>query len=69
MKSFLTPNLDNKGRLLRGIGALTLLIGAAFGFTMSVWLGLVLLASGAFVAFESLRGWCFLRACGIKTKL
>jgi hypothetical protein len=27
------------------------------------------LASGAFVLFESLRGWCALRACGIRTKL
>ena len=31
--------------------------------------GVVLLASGLFVLFESLRGWCALRACGIKTKL
>jgi hypothetical protein len=49
--------------------ALALLAGAGFGFTISVWLGAVLLASGAFVLFESLRGWCALRACGIKTKL
>jgi hypothetical protein len=34
-----------------------------------VWLGVVLLASGAFVLFESLRSWCAFRACGIKTRL
>ena len=69
MKSFLSPNIDTKGRVVRGVGALALLVGAGFGFTVSVWLGAALLASGVFVAFEALRGWCFLRACGIKTKL
>ncbi|HVM47066.1 MAG TPA: YgaP-like transmembrane domain [Candidatus Acidoferrum sp.] len=69
MKSFFSPNIGNKGRLVRGCGALVLLAGAGFGFTVSVWLGALLLGSGAFVLFESLRGWCALRACGIKTKL
>ncbi|MFM1768208.1 MAG: hypothetical protein RJA22_737 [Verrucomicrobiota bacterium] len=69
MKTFFTPNISGKGRLVRGLGALALLIGAGFGFTVSPWLGAVLLISGAFVAFEALRGWCVMRACGIKTKL
>ena len=69
MKSLFSPNIGNKGRLVRGCWALVLLAGAGFGFTVSVWLGAVLLGSGAFVLFESLRGWCALRACGIKTKL
>jgi hypothetical protein len=69
MKSLFSPNIGNQGRLVRGCGALVLLVGAGFGFTVSVWLGAVLLGSGAFVLFESLRGWCALRACGIKTKL
>ena len=69
MKNFFSTNIGNKGRLIRGLGALVLLVGAGFGFTASVWLGVALLASGAFVLFESLRGWCALRACGIKTKL
>jgi hypothetical protein len=69
MKALFSRNIDNKGRLVRGLGALALLVGAGFGFAMSVWLGFALLASGVFVAFEALRGWCALRACGIKTKL
>ena len=69
MKTFMARNIDNRGRLVRGIGALTLLVGAGFGFAVSWWLGGVLLASAVFVAFEALRGWCALRACGIKTKL
>jgi hypothetical protein len=69
MKSHFTPNITAKGRIVRGLGALGLLVGAGFAFTTSVWLGGGLLAAGLFVAFEALRGWCFLRACGIKTKL
>lgn len=68
MKPFFSPNIDNKGRLLRGLVALALLVGAGFGFTASVWLGFGLLAAGLFVAFEALRGWCVMRACGIKTR-
>jgi hypothetical protein len=69
MKTFMARNIDNRGRVVRGIGALALLVGAGFGFAVSWWLGGVLLASAIFVAFEALRGWCALRACGIKTKL
>ena len=69
MKTFMARNIDTRGRVVRGIGALALLVGAGFGFAVSWWLGGVLLASAIFVAFEALRGWCALRACGIKTKL
>lgn len=69
MKPFFPRNIDNKGRLVRGLGALVLLAGAGYGFTVSVWLGLGLLAAGMFVGFEALRGWCVMRACGIKTRL
>ena len=69
MKPFFSRNIDNPGRLVRGLGALVLLVGAGFGFTVSVWLGLGLLAAGVFAGFEALRGWCVMRACGIKTRL
>ena len=69
MKPLFSRNIDNKGRIIRGLGALALLVGAGFGFSVSVWLGIALMALGVFVAFEALRGWCALRACGIKTKL
>ena len=69
MKPFFSRNIDNPGRLVRGLGALVLLVGAGFGFTVSVWPGLGLLAAGIFVGFEALRGWCVMRACGIKTRL
>jgi hypothetical protein len=69
MKPLFSRNIDNKGRLIRGLGALALLVGAGFLLSVSVWLGIALMSSGVFVAFEALRGWCALRACGIKTKL
>jgi hypothetical protein len=69
MKKIFSPNIDKKGRLVRGGMAVALFIGAGFGFGVSVWLGVLLLACGGFVLFESLQGWCALRACGVKTKL
>ena len=69
MKTFFSRNINFKGRLLRGIVAVALLAGAAFSFGVSLWLAITLLVSGVFVGFEALRGWCALRACGIKTRL
>lgn len=68
MKPLFVRNLSKAGRLVRGVGALALLIGAGFGFFVSTWLGLALTVSGVFVLFEALRGWCVLRACGIQTR-
>jgi hypothetical protein len=69
MKRFFAPNLDHKGRLVRGLWALVLFVAAGFGFLTTLWLGGLLAVAGIFVMFEALRGWCALRACGIKTKL
>jgi hypothetical protein len=67
--SFFSRNIDNKGRLLRGISSVVLLVSAGFVFMFSIWIGVALFVSGIFVAFEALRGWCVMRACGIKTRL
>ena len=69
MKPFFSRNIGNKGRLVRGLGALGLFAGAWFAFGVATWLGIVLVVSGGFALFEALRGWCALRACGIKTRL
>ena len=66
---FFAPNIEKKGRLLRGLTAAVLIISGILVLPFILILGIVLLASGAFVMFEALRGWCALRACGIKTKL
>ena len=68
MPRLFTPNIDNRGRLIRGIAGGVLLVGGLIAVFFIWWLGLILLAFAAFVIFEALRGWCGLRACGIKTK-
>jgi hypothetical protein len=67
--SFFRPNLETKGRVIRGIGALALALAGVAALFKLVILGLVLLISAAFVLYEAVRGWCVMRACGIKTKL
>jgi hypothetical protein len=69
MKRLFSPNIGKPGRLMRGGIALLLFLSAGLAFTVSFWMGLALVASGGFVLFEALRGWCALRACGIKTRL
>jgi membrane-bound ClpP family serine protease len=66
---FFKPNLDRHGRLVRGvIGTTCLVPGIIIAGDYSLW-GLILVVAGLFAIFESLRGWCVMRACGIRTKL
>ena len=68
MNRFFSRNLDHHGRIARGvIGALCLIAGIVV-VDYKFWLGIVLVAAGLFAIFESIRGWCLVRACGIKTK-
>ena len=69
MRKFFSPNLDLRGRLVRGGGgALFVLSGIVVcGFDRWVAVGLILF--GGFMLFEAVRGWCVMRACGIRTKL
>jgi hypothetical protein len=69
MKRFFAPNLDRRGRLARGLLGLALLGGAVVALGTSVWLAVLLAAAGLFGLIEAGRGWCALRACGIKTRL
>lgn len=67
--SFFAPNIGNKGRIVRGVFALLLFGAAGFTFTIHWIPGIILALAGLFVIFESLRGWCVLRACKLKTPL
>jgi len=69
MKLFLAPNITRSGRILRAVIATALLIGGIIAITQLAWLGVVLFVISAFVFFEAARGWCVMRACGIKTRL
>jgi hypothetical protein len=69
MGKFFASNIGTRGRIVRAMLATILIVlGIELCLTV-VWAGVLLLASGAFVMFEALRGWCLARACGIKTKL
>jgi hypothetical protein len=69
MRSFFSPNLERNGRLVRGIGGVLLLLGGIIALKWSVVAAVILFGSAAFTLFEAFRGWCVMRACGIKTKL
>lgn len=68
MSRFFKPNLDFRGRMARGvIGTLCLVAGIVIAGDYSLW-GLIFVAAGLFAIFESLRGWCVVRACGVRTR-
>jgi hypothetical protein len=69
MKNFFNRNLDLKGRIVRGIGGVALITAGLMLHGESSWICFALVASGGFVLFEAVRGWCVMRACGIKTRL
>lgn len=65
---FFAPNLETRGRLVRGMGGLAFLVAGLVVIREKPWLGIPLLFCAGFVLFEAVRGWCILRACGIKTR-
>jgi hypothetical protein len=60
-------NIDRNGRWARGGFGLICLLAAACLVPQSRWLAGVFLCVGLFTLFEAARGWCAVRACGIKT--
>lgn len=61
-------NINRNGRLIRAALGLVCLLGAGyFAVRGQLWLAIVFLPLGIFTLFESLRGWCAFRACGVKT--
>ena len=70
--SFWRPNIDTRGRVIRGIMSVILATGAYFAHRKGVeWLAIILAISalvGVVGVVEVARGWCVLRACKIKTR-
>ena len=68
-------NIDRRGRWLRAVGGgACLLLAGAWWWTRrssepGAWIAwaVVLAALGAFQLFEAVKGWCVLRALGIRT--
>lgn len=69
MSQFFKPNIDARGRLVRGGIAVLLFIAGGVLACYLWWLGLIFIGIGIFTLFEAGRGWCLARACGIKTKI
>lgn len=70
MSQFFRPNIQRNGRIARGVmGSLCLVAGIIVAGDYNLFWGLILVAAGIFAIFEAVRGWCFARACGIKTKI
>jgi DUF2892 family protein len=69
MRKLFAPNLDTRGRVARAIWGLMLIVAATITLSRSRLVSGLLGAGGLFAFFEAARGWCVMRACGIKTKL
>jgi hypothetical protein len=68
MKKFFAPNIGPAGRVARALwGVGLIIVGLIFDSNRAVSVALFLF--GGFALFEALRGWCIMRACGIRTKL
>jgi hypothetical protein len=69
MQKFWARNIDRRGRTARAVWGVALIIGGLLLSVRSEWLCIALVAAGGFAVYEAARGWCLMRACGIKTKL
>jgi hypothetical protein len=68
MSKLFPPNINGTGRVIRGTIALVFVAAGIFLSDVHWGIRSGFIISGVFVGFEALRGWCFLRACGVKTK-
>ncbi len=67
--TFWTPNIDNRGRIICGIMSIILFAAAFIAHRKGTeWLAIILVISGLVGVIETVRGWCVLRACKIKTR-
>ena len=69
MSGFFKPNLSRAGRVVRGLWAVLLFSCAALISTYTVSVALALALAGGLALFEAVRGWCLVRACGIRTRI
>ena len=68
MSRFFRPNIKRQGRIARGVIGSLCLIAGIITVDHVLWLGLVFVVAGLFAIYEAVRGWCLVRACGLKTK-
>jgi membrane-bound ClpP family serine protease len=68
MKRF-QPNLEPRGRLVRAIIGVILLAAGLTFWSINLTAAALFIFASAFVLFEAARGWCALRACGVRTRI
>ena len=68
MSNFFKQNIGRHGRMARGIAGGVLLIAGIIMADFQLAVSLPLVAVGLFCIFEAIRGWCLLRACGLRTR-
>ncbi|MGV3772004.1 MAG: YgaP family membrane protein [Verrucomicrobiales bacterium] len=68
MGKWFQPNINSTGRILRAIYGVLLCAAAFYVQRYSVWAAIICVLAGGFALFEAARGWCIMRACGVKTK-
>ncbi len=69
MGRFFDRNIDGRGRIVRAVWGVGLVVAGVLLRARSGWICLALIGLGVFALSEAVRGWCVMRACGIKTKL
>ncbi len=69
MGKFFERNIDRRGRIVRAVWGAMLVLGGLLVWDRSGWISLALVGFGVFAFYEAARGWCLVRACGIRTKL
>ena len=68
MRKFFDSNIDRRGRIIRGVLGAVLVVAGLILSIMGRWICLLMVVAGAFMLYEAARGWCLMRACGVKTK-
>jgi hypothetical protein len=68
MKKLFAPNINRAGRWWRVLFALLLVGTGAALLAKHRVAAIFLFGFAAFALFEAARGWCIMRACGVKTK-
>jgi hypothetical protein len=69
MRKFFSQNIDRRGRIVRAVWGVALIIAGLLISKDHLWLCVALIVAGGFALYEAVRGWCLMRACGIKTRL
>ncbi len=69
MGNFFARNVGRSGRIVRAVWGIGLIVAGVLIAKRSGWACFFLVVFGVFALYEAVRGWCVMRACGIKTKL